>query len=131
MMAIGRWSAVVDTQEDTSMDTTLTLQEVFNAVWERAKDKTKAVTDNRWADCLYRAKDGRKCFIGVLIPDAEYDPTMEGDGIIQIKSKLPCLQGLDVDRLNDLQIIHDAHPVEAWEEKLRDFALVYNLTVPN
>ena len=131
MMAVGRWSAVVDTQEDINMDTPLTLQEAFNAVWERAKDKVKAVTDNNWADCLYRAKDGRKCFMGVLIPDEEYTPDMEGDGILQIIDKLPCLKGLNVEYLNDLQIIHDGYSTDKWEDKLKDFALIHNLTVPN
>lgn len=128
MMVAGRWSAVVDTQEDTNM---FTLQEVFNAVWERAKDKTKASTNDKWKDCLYRASDGRKCFMGVLIPDTEYQTDMEGDGIKQIVHRLPSLKGLTVEYLNDLQIIHDSYDVKQWEDKLRSFAHIHELTVPD
>lgn len=31
--------------------------------------------------CEYRTEDGRKCAVGVLIPDELYDPKIEGDNV--------------------------------------------------
>jgi len=35
---------------------------------------------NAAGSCLYRTKDGLKCAVGALIPDAEYSPWMEQSG---------------------------------------------------
>ena len=66
--------------------------------------------------CFYHAESGAKCAIGCLIPAAEYDSRIEGQGIGGIISqmnaglcKIPSLEALrsNVRLAISLQIIHD------------------------
>lgn len=135
MMVAGRWYAVVDTQEATNMDTPLTLQEAFNKIWERAKDKVKAIErfneDPALTGCRYRASNGKKCFVGVLIPDEQYTPEMEGELFSIIEKSVPCIRGLDHQLLCKLQEIHDSWKISEWDFALRNFAIMNKLTVPD
>lgn len=40
-------------------------QEMFNIVWERAKDKNRCMAEDE--TCFFRGKNGSKCFIGACI----------------------------------------------------------------
>lgn len=58
--------------------------------------------------CLYRSPDGNKCFAGVLIPDEEYYPEMEGaDATSHIVTFALRRLGYDVDFVRELQKCHD------------------------
>ena len=54
----------------------MTTQETFDqCVAHLRRQKVPAIEG---AKCLYRTTDGKKCAAGYFIPDAEYDPVMEG-----------------------------------------------------
>lgn len=54
----------------------MTDQEIFDTVVSHLLQQGKPASDGDY--CVYRTTDGLKCAIGVLIPDDEYIPTMEG-----------------------------------------------------
>ena len=60
--------------------------------------------------CAYRAKDGGKCAVGVLIPDSEYKPKFESDeySLTRVLSECQSLAGLSIYLLRDLQTLHDS-----------------------
>lgn len=114
----------------------MTPQEVFDKVAKHLltqKAKSQA-TDND--TCMYRGENGLKCAVGVLIEDDEYSPRMEmGIGSLLASTQSPGVCPPSVYKrlrphsmlLKDLQHIHDGDPVEAWEKKLKEKAIVYNL----
>lgn len=115
---------------------TMSLQDVFNKVWERAKIKERC--ESR-VSCLYRNPDGSKnhCFVGVCIPDELYDPKMDENayGADTILTKYPKVcelfnfDGASL-KLLDLQRIHDCDDPDNWEPELIKFANNHNLTIP-
>ena len=114
----------------------MSLQDVFNKVWERAKIKERSESEEA---CLYRNPDGSKnhCFVGVCIPDELYDPKMDeiASGADTILIKYPKVCELfnfpDADSiLLDLQRIHDYDDPDNWESELVKFANIHNLTIP-
>ena len=55
-------------------------QEVFDIVVNHlVTQRRPAYNDIR--NCVYRAPDGLRCAVGVLIPDDLYDPEFEGVGV--------------------------------------------------
>lgn len=116
-------------------------QEAFNKVWERAKKLVKSQHRgvNAFGDvvifCCYRNPiDGNKCFVGELIPDELYKPSMERNSVASLQADYHEIEELfkDVKQnlLGDLQSIHDGDSVSDWEEKLRWFGLYYKLEIP-
>jgi hypothetical protein len=58
----------------------VTNQEIFNTVVTHfASMKHRSMLEDG-ETCAYRAPDGNKCAIGVLIPDDVYKPDIEGQG---------------------------------------------------
>jgi hypothetical protein len=58
----------------------ITNQEIFNTVVTHfASMKHRSMLEDG-ETCAYRAPDGNKCAIGVLIPDDVYRPDIEGQG---------------------------------------------------
>lgn len=60
--------------------------------------------------CVYRGPEGKKCGVGLFIPDELYNRAMEGLTalkIIQEYSELELVMPLDVAGMNRLQSIHD------------------------
>lgn len=123
-----------------------TLQEIFNIVWERAKDRRRA-KDQRWAlrshrRCSYRSKitdpTSLACFIGECIPDKAYIPQLDDENIDSpiddVLRKYTYLFPVEWDgileQLRSLQEIHDLYGPSDWEQKLVDFAKNNNLTIP-
>lgn len=110
----------------------MTNQEVFNRVWERAKDKRKAELPN--GKCRYRTECGLACFVGALIPDEIYSTSMEEKSAWTLfqehLSIVDLFDGVDQRLIEDLQEVHDDRCTEGWEAELIDLASVYNLTVP-
>lgn len=107
-------------------------QEIFDKVIQHARTQNKTAI-NKQNECVYRTKNGLKCFIGCLIPDDKYEPFMEGITIssilildaIGIPNNQRTKQNLSF--LRQLQIIHDGCPVDKWEEELQSFAKQYDL----
>ena len=81
------------------------------------------------SDCRYRAPDGCKCAIGVLIPDDQYSPKLEGSNVLAL-IHLPALQDLNPKMLYDLQNTHDLYDPKEWEKRFEYHAEKYNLEVP-
>lgn len=88
--------------------------------------------------CLYRAPNGRKCGIGQLIKDEDYDPVMERNGVYQsvVYRILEKSTGIEPTRENlnwfgDLQGCHDNACFErSMEQNLVLFAKSKDLVVP-
>ena len=108
-------------------------QKAFNAVVKHArKQNTKAKNDLGF--CCYRAKDGKRCFIGCILPDRLYKKELEkkrfdvilkkfGDSILSSWK----YRSLDQNFGNQLQNIHDNTKLYNWECEFRNFAKVYSL----
>lgn len=67
--------------------------------------------------CGYRAPGGRQCIVGMIIPEAEYTPKMEGGGINCLNDEnlfnydwLP--DGVLFGELERLQMLHDGMSTE-------------------
>jgi hypothetical protein len=61
--------------------------------------------------CSYRTPDGKRCAVGVLIPDWRYGPGMEGklagDLINEFSLEDIIPDGMDVGQLHQVQNVHD------------------------
>lgn len=92
-----------------------TAQETFDTVVNHLRQQGKrAVDPTLGGTCLYRAPDGSKCAVGILIKDEEYFPSMELLGTVRHLLKndfvLPPLRkrlGEHLSLLIALQDIHD------------------------
>ena len=101
-------------------------QEAFTLARDHLLKQCARAT-NLSGSCRYRAADGTRCAIGVLIPDDEYDSTIEAQSIEEIFDKVPALQDLDVDMLTSLQVVHDEKEIRDWETHLRRVANEHDL----
>lgn len=67
--------------------------------------------DDQHATCRYRDSRGRKCAVGLLIPDEKYDSTIEakhaGAAYEMCPFDLP--EGVTIDQLMLVQDAHDLH----------------------
>ena len=81
--------------------------------------------------CLYRGPNGTSCAVGCLIPDDQYDPTIEHQGVAstEVQARLPFKADPDTNYLLlSLQQVHDYQPFWAWPDALRAVASWYGLT---
>ncbi len=64
---------------------------------------------NEKGGCAYRGQKGRKCAIGVLIKDEDYNPSFEGKSSSESKDINSLLEsyGLDPEKTDILQFSHD------------------------
>lgn len=114
-----------------------TYQEAFNIIWEHAKKKEKGFGPSKCYPgekfCRLRGDNGSKCFIGVLIPDEEYEECMESDVVSFALSKR-IFESDSPGRLSQfsdtIRSIHDLHETDKWEKLLRQLAHDFGLTVP-
>lgn len=99
----------------------MTQQETFNLVVAHLrKQGTRAMHDD---NCAYRDDSGRKCAIGCLIPDDDYDDDLEGWNaddrpVASILRRL----GHDVILCAELQRIHDSYQPRVWESEFEELA---------
>lgn len=75
--------------------------------------------------CRYKDPHGRKCAVGCLIPDDQYDSSMECQDVYVLYDNYGVLKGLDIARsqvrfLEQLRIIHDNYDPILWEEYLNN-----------
>jgi hypothetical protein len=105
--------------------TSYTLQEAFDAMVNHLRRQGKPsqmVIDDGRLVCAYRGDDGCACAVGALIPDDQYNPTLERHSLSSIYDEL----GFDVDDklldfLCDAQTnLHDS-PARPTELDVRDF----------
>jgi len=86
----------------------MTPQEIFDTVVAHLfAQKHRAFSNTR---CVYRAGNGDKCAVGVLIPDDVYSPKMEGgnvEGLIDGRFKIPDFIYDNHELLGSLQGAHD------------------------
>lgn len=107
-------------------------QETFNIVARHLLAQGLKSLGPDGEGCAYRGDDGwLKCAAGVLIPDGDYDPDMEGFDV-HCSLVRPVLerQGHDLDLAHDLQVTHDEFEPEEWPDKLREVADSWGLTMP-
>lgn len=62
------------------------------------------------ASCMYRSPTGSRCAVGCAIDDDEYDPRMEGRGVVDLANDgdLPWRLRPHLQLLSDLQVLHDS-----------------------
>ena len=132
----------------------LTDQEIYNKVRTHLLTQMKKSTVQlhnpfrtpcTYDVCVYRGEDGRKCAIGVLIPDELYTKDIEGSDILAYRTlvlteplrkagilpdnldgKARCTR---VSLLKELQVIHDNYEPYEWEAELTKLAKEFRLKV--
>lgn len=87
-------------------------QEIFDTVVRHAFAQRVPARNMDPPLCRYRAEDGKKCFVGVLIPDNIYVSQMDEVGgvnalVTRFQSTLPEWFGKHLALLEDLQEAHD------------------------
>ena len=107
----------------------MTNQEAFETMVRHAREQGRKSLNSQ-GKCRYRGQNGTKCFVGALIPDAEYTVMLEGKPAMSLSRMLPCLHGLSPDLLDRMQAIHDRDEMEAWESAFSSVADLFNLTIP-
>lgn len=69
--------------------------------------------------CSYRAPDGRRCAVGLVIPDDVYSEDMEGDNVLDISDDYDLgelVEGVNLMQLHGLQKSHDSlASQETWD----------------
>lgn len=120
------------------MDRQTIYQTVRNhLLWQGAK------SEEAGGACLLRGPQKQKCAIGILIPDALYEPSMEGESEPELLlSTHPALRDLlgmgpvydaagrrsdDIRFLTELQDIHDRTDPCNWAEALSAMAVSWKL----
>lgn len=114
------------------------MQEAFNITKAHLLAQN-AKCMNETGMCCYR-NAGLKCAVGALIPDEDYTEKMEGrfanSGLIMDvlvkRFNFPDLLSEKLwpftDMLLDIQSTHDTYSVSTWESRLREIALLYELS---
>lgn len=118
------------------MPSPMTLQEAFDKVWEHFVVEGKPPAMHDW-ECRYRMSDGRRCAIGVLIPDERYEEGFEGESPLSSRLRPllgELLPGVPPSVLESLQMCHDGADENNFttsvRKKLATFAMNHDLTVP-
>lgn len=106
----------------------MTNQEIFDTVAQHLLTQNSRAIDTGGL-CSYRAPDGKKCAVGILIPDNSYKPHFEGFSVSALISHnlLPDFSTEQSTLLFSLQRIHDTAQVDTWRERLQAVAENYNL----
>lgn len=84
-----------------------TTQETFDMICEglKAQNWQRSAVGTQ---CLYRGPNGRKCAVGLLIPDDDYDKDFEIDASLrQVYNAVPALHRHDIKTLSWIQQRHD------------------------
>ena len=81
--------------------------------------------------CVYRARDGKKCAAGWLLPDSEYKPEMDGKKMTSRAIEFFVKSGV-LSLIDSLQLAHDEasglSPFWSyWKKRLQEIAIAYKL----
>ena len=113
----------------------MTNQEAFTLIVQHLRTQGVPAV-NATTGCVYRHKDGiRRCAVGVLIPDEEYDIRLEGFIVEEIYDKVPAFQAVSQELLSAMQNAHDSWTYHKWdftwiEEQYTSVAERFGLVVP-
>lgn len=116
------------------------VQEMFNRVKKHLLTQNQKSMLND-SDCAYKSDDGLRCAIGVLIPEADYEPIMEMHGPVRVNRPVMTVlitefqlsgfrqeeQDYFMNAASDLQSIHDTTMPEGWPILLANFAAAYKI----
>ena len=114
----------------------MNLQYIFDAVVKHAgKQQAIAINSEDINDfCMYRAPDGKKCFVGALIKDEFYSPDLENNPVKELpvihaveKSLGYRLSSDELSMLKDLQAVHDNASVPKWQSIFEELAVKYHI----
>ena len=107
----------------------MTKQAAFNRVWHWFVTAGHGPSLSSDGDPRYRGPNGRRCAIGLLLPQRLYDPEMEGNSFSTVCEEFaPAMTeaGLmgfhDGSFGRDLRDAHDDNSI-GWPESLRDHGL--------
>src|ERR1700690_1772536 len=116
--------------QSTRRTIAMNMQELFDTVVAHLRQQN--AQSLKHGACAYRGDDGKKCAAGCLIPDEEYNPTMEGWNVTINSSILNLLgdNGENMRLLLQLQHVHDMQDVEEWEACFQDIAFDLDLRLP-
>lgn len=102
--------------------------------WFVVQEKPKS---QRGHSCMYRGPKGCRCAVGLLIPDNEYNPGLEGATAVEMKQHCPSLEQYPDGFLMDLQGAHDtwydigATATANIMKQLTHLSVRYGLVVPS
>lgn len=110
----------------------MTTQEIFDYIVSHLRAQNSRCINVITNNCLYRAGNGKKCAVGCLITNEEYQPEMEMKTfhlLINSYSHLTIANFDPISKslLKDMQVIHDDYLPGSWEKKFRDMAERFNL----
>ncbi|AKF13413.1 hypothetical protein PHIN3_150 [Sinorhizobium phage phiN3] len=118
----------------------MTRQEIFTTVWKGLESQGWNVSmtagSSHQTTCAYRGANGRKCAAGWLIPDDEYEPSMEGMMVLETAYFENKFNAAELEFIGELQDIHDQFhynpesSVLLLEPALRAFAREKGLKIP-
>lgn len=102
-----------------------TLQEIFDIVSTHLlTQNARSVNDEH--TCMYRGENGMKCAAGILIPDDQYAREYEFTSWDKLQAE-KLVPSQFCDEIRELQKIHDNLSPEDWPNRLKRFAIKYNL----
>lgn len=114
----------------------MTNQEMFDRVVAHARNQGCKATmiielpsGEFKVSCRYRTPEGLKCFIGALIPDANYSVLFENE--LASMPNVRAAAGILPEQKHlagDLQQVHDNAEITRWEDEFKRLAKNYNLT---
>lgn len=94
------------------------------------QQNARSTRHNKPGFCAYRGEGGYKCAVGVLIPDEEYSPRMEGGVCYRPLVKASLIKhGHDPEFCQELQLIHDTYLPSEWRKLLIQFGRNWRLDV--
>lgn len=110
-----------------------TAQEIFDTVKQHLLIQNARSENEYHTICQYRGTAGRKCAVGCLVGDGDYDPKFEGRTVrsLLVQCMLPEPLATEFrrneDLLTSLQHIHDGVGIEYWPSELNQVAIEYGL----
>ncbi|WP_250469773.1 MULTISPECIES: hypothetical protein [unclassified Caballeronia] len=116
------------------------IHEIFTTVRSHLLSQ-QSISEDDSGSCRLRGRDGRRCAIGILIDDCHYNERLEGLGIGYYKAGQdgPLLTALTSSGVNaydpqiaallqDLEDMHDAAEVDAWQNQFDFLARLYGIS---
>lgn len=101
-------------------------QEIFDTVAKHLFEQGHQAVNAAFGMCAYRSPNGSKCAVGILIPDADYDPMIEDNDVftaleILAPNSQVCADLREhEDFLTELQEAHDWDDSWGTTETMRD-----------
>jgi hypothetical protein len=127
----------IEAEDKVALELQAEKQGLFNDIVSHLRAQNAVSQDDvpsRAGRCKFRSSTGLKCAVGCLIPDDQYEATMESlatDLVIgMLKSPLKEKLNKHMGLLLSMQIIHDYTPLQNWEADFKAYATRNKLTLP-